>query len=73
MARKVKMDATVHDNTLRYYRVMKAMSQEQLAKLSGVHKNSIVRYEQGIQMPSLESARRICKVLGVTMDDVFGE
>ena len=64
---------TAMTNTLRFYRLKREMSQEQLASLSGVHKNSIIRYEQGIQMPSLESARRICKALDATMDDVFGE
>ena len=59
-------------NTLRFYRLKREMSQEQLAKLSGVHKNSIIRYEQGIQMPSMESAIRLCRVLGVTLDEMFG-
>lgn len=71
MARKTKSD-TAQTNTLRFYRLKREMSQEQLAKLSGVHKNSIIRYEQGIQMPSLESAIRLCRVLGVTLDEMFG-
>lgn len=72
MARKTKSD-TAQTNTLRFYRLKREMSQEQLAKLSGVHKNSIIRYEQGIQMPSLESAIRLCRVLGVTLDEMFGQ
>ena len=71
MAQKTKSD-TAQTNTLRFYRLKREMSQEQLAKLSGVHKNSIIRYEQGIQMPSLESAIRLCRVLGVTLDEMFG-
>lgn len=71
MARKTKSD-TAQTNTLRFYRLKREMSQEQLAKLSGVHKNSIIRYEQGIQMPSMESAIRLCRVLGVTLDEMFG-
>ncbi len=71
MAQKTKSD-TAQTNTLRFYRLKREMSQEQLAKLSGVHKNSIIRYEQGIQMPSMESAIRLCRVLGVTLDEMFG-
>ena len=71
MAQKTKSD-TAQTNTLRFYRLKREMSQEQLAKLSGVHKNSMIRYEQGIQMPSLESAIRLCRVLGVTLDEMFG-
>lgn len=59
--------------SLRYYRIRCGLSLDRLAILSGVHRNTISRYEQGLTSPSLETAQKLCKALGVSMDDVFGE
>ena len=71
--RAPKRNLSAEVNHLRICRVQHGMTMRELAELSGVHVNTIMRYEQGLVSPSVETARKICKVLGVTMDDVFGE
>lgn len=56
---------------LRGYRAMARMSQDDLAKASGVDKNSIARYEIGGTTPGLDKAVQLASVLGVTLDDLY--
>ena len=65
--------AAAEGRSLRYLRIMRGLSLDRLAALSSVHRNTISRYEQGLTSPSLETAQKLCKALGVSMDDVFGE
>lgn len=65
--------AAAEGRSLRYFRIMRGLSLDRLAALSSVHRNTISRYEQGLTSPSLETAQKLCKALGVSMDDVFGE
>lgn len=64
--------AAAEGRSLRYYRILRGLSLNRLAALSSVHRNTISRYEQGLTSPSLETAQKLCKALGVSMDDVFG-
>lgn len=66
------------DNTQRDmgYRIAKrrtelGMSQEGLAELAGMSRVSIVRIENGEQTPRSHTAERLCKVLGITMNDLY--
>ena len=65
--------AASEGRSLRYYRILRGLSLDRLAALSSVHRNTISRYEQGLTSPSLETAQKLCKALGVSMDDVFGD
>lgn len=47
-------------------------SQEELGKRVGVTKGSIYRYENNVQSPSLETARKLAVVLGTTLDNLAG-
>lgn len=47
------------------------MTQEQLAKLAGVHKATICMIERGAQRPSLDLAKDIAKVFGLPVEQVF--
>ena len=47
------------------------MSQAALAKEIGVTRQTVIDIEQGRYSPSLESAFRIARVFGVSLDDVF--
>lgn len=49
-----------------------AMSQAALAEAIGVTRQTVIAIEQGRYSPSLESAFRIARVFGVTVEDVFG-
>lgn len=53
-------------------RVAKNISQRELAKAIGVSRNTINRIELGIVVPNLDTCKRICDYLGVTLDEVFG-
>ena len=71
--RAPKRNLNAEMNHLRICRVQHGMTMRDLAELSGVHVNTIMRYEQGLVSPSVETARKICKALDATIDDVFGE
>jgi putative transcriptional regulator len=47
------------------------MSQAALAKEIGVTRQTVIAIEQGRYSPSLESAFRIARVFGVSLDDLF--
>lgn len=46
-------------------------SQEQLAKLVGVTRQTIILIEQGEYNPSLNLCIKICKALNTTLNDLF--
>lgn len=54
-------------------RKTKKYSQEELAKLIGVHPNILGRYERGEVKPSIEVVISLADVLGVTLDYLVGK
>ncbi len=54
-------------------RIEKDLSQEQLADLAGVTRQTISMIEAGKFNPSLQLCVSICKVLGKTLNDLFWE
>lgn len=44
------------------------MSQVELAEKTGISRDAISKYERGDVMPSIEYAKRIADVLGVSLD-----
>ena len=48
------------------------LSQAQLSKQAGVHKNVMGKYERDEVIPSVEIANNIAKVLGVSLDYLIG-
>ena len=51
---------------------LKEMNQQTLAEKSGVNKASISQYVNGTHMPSVESAKKMAKVLGVNYSWLLG-
>ncbi len=49
------------------------LSQEQLADIVGVTRQTIGMIEAGKFNPSLQLCIAICKALGKTLNDIFGE
>ena len=49
------------------------MTQKQLAEKVGVSRQTMNAIEQGEYNPTIKLCRAICKVLGKTLDDLFGE
>ncbi|EAF5857371.1 helix-turn-helix transcriptional regulator [Listeria monocytogenes] len=54
-------------------RVEKDISQEELAKLINVSRQTISSVEAGNYNPTLNLCIAICKTLGKTLDDLFWE
>ena len=56
---------------LKSARALKDMSQDDLAKAVGVSRQTINAIEKGDYNPSINLCIAICKVLGVTLNDLF--
>ena len=54
-------------------RLEKNLSQTELAKIIGVSRQTINMIENGDYNPTIALCRKICKVLGYTLDDLFWE
>jgi putative transcriptional regulator len=66
------MNAMVVRNRIRELRVaIDGMTQEKLAKLCDVTRQTIIALEAGRYSPSLELAFKIAHALGRTLDEVF--
>lgn len=49
------------------------LSQQELADRVGVSRQTISAIEKGDYNPTINLCRAICKVLGKTLDELFGE
>ena len=58
---------------LKSRRVLLDMSQGELAEKAGVSRQTISSIESGDYNPSINLCITICKVLGVTLNDLFWE
>ena len=67
MARKFEISNNIRK--LRFFR--DEMTQQQLAEMVGVTRQTIIAMEQGKYSPSLELAFRIARVFDVPLEEVF--
>ena len=58
---------------LKSARVAKDLSQQQLAELVGVSRQTIIAIEKGDYNPTVNLCIAICKVLDKTLDELFWE
>lgn len=58
---------------LKSARAAKDMSQDDLAKLCGVSRQTINAIEKGDYNPTIKLCRQICRTLGKTLDELFWE
>ena len=58
-------------NRIKEYRAKHDMTQEQLARLVGVRRETIGNLESGRYNPSLVLAWNIAKVFGVPIEEIF--
>ena len=47
------------------------MTQGELAKLAGINRITIIKYESGKVDPTIESATKLANALGVTVDELI--
>ena len=59
------------ENKIAQFRKEKGLSQHKLAEAVGLKRRSIMAYESNTISPTLETAYKICKVLGKDMTEVF--
>ncbi len=53
-------------------RKQRGLSQDKLSKLADISHNTIIKIESGaIQSPTMDTAQKIAKALGVTLDDLM--
>ena len=58
---------------LKAARATMGLSQQALAELCGVSRQTIVAIEKGDYNPTINLCRAICKALGKTLDELFWE
>ena len=58
-------------NGVRERRLERGLTQEQLAALAGVSRQSIIAIERGRYVPSLPLALRLAEIFGCATDDLF--
>jgi transcriptional regulator with XRE-family HTH domain len=72
---KPKKDQGIDNFTLperlKYLRGLRDLSQEQLAKISGVSQSTIAQIESGRKDPSISTLKKICKAINVQMAVLF--
>ena len=56
---------------IREYRARRNLTQEKLAELVGVRRETIIFLEQGKYNPSLRLAHNVAKALKTTIDEIF--
>ncbi len=56
---------------IKEYRVRQNLTQEKLAEMVGVRRETIIYLERGKYNPSLKLAHSVAKALQATMDEVF--
>ena len=57
--------------TLKKYRLLKGLTQEQLAEIVGVRRETIMRLEAGMYNPSLKLAIDISKAVNTPIEELF--
>ena len=58
---------------LQLARVQKDLTQKDLAEIVGVSRQTINAIEKGEYNPTIKLCRKLCRVLGKSLDELFGE
>ena len=58
-------------NKIKVYRAIHDLTQEQLGKMLGVTRQTIIAIERGKYNPSLDLAFKLAKIFGVKIEDIF--
>ena len=59
-------------NQIKFYRNKKELTQEQMANMLSVSRQSYINYETGEAEPSFETLIKISKILRTPIDDLLG-
>ena len=58
---------------LKLARVQKDLTQKDLAEIVGVSRQTINAIEKGEYNPTIKLCRKLCRVLGKSLDELYGE
>ena len=58
---------------IRYLRKRQGLSQEKLAKMSGLCRYTIINFESGKRDPRIKDLRKIAKALNVPIEELISE
>lgn len=58
-------------NNLKAIREDRGLTQNELAEAANIHRVTIAKYEAGQVDPTLENAKKMADVLGVTVDELI--
>jgi transcriptional regulator with XRE-family HTH domain len=65
-------EKTTIAKNIRKLRRQQGLSQDKLSKLADISHNTIIKIESGaIQSPTMDTASKIAKALGVSLDDLM--
>ena len=65
------MNEVILSNRVRQFRIAKKLSQEDLAKMVGTTRQTIISIEKNIFTPSAKLALLLCIALGVKFEQLF--
>lgn len=65
------MTHPVVGNSVKQHRTRKGITQAELAELVGIARVSILAIEKGRHIPTIETALRLGKALGASLEDLF--
>ena len=63
--------ALTYAQTIKKYRKIKNMSQEDLSNSSGINVSTIKKYETGNRLPKREQLEKIASALGINVNDFY--
>ena len=58
-------------NNIKMARVMKSLSQEELAQMMGVTQGTISQWEKGITHPTIKRLARLSRILNISVTDLI--
>ena len=59
------------ENRIKVYRAIKGVTQEQLAKVIGITRQTVIAIEKGNYNPSLELAFKLARFFDTTIEEIF--
>ncbi len=60
-------------NKLKDLRIKRGLTQEELARKMNIPKSTLVRWEDGYNLPGVKRAYQLAKFFNVSIEELFGE
>ena len=60
-------------NPIREYRLRQNMTQDELARLLGVDRSNIAKWEAGVHKPHADTLMQLSKIMQCSLDEILGK